>query len=106
MRSVEILQTLEDDPRSVYSGVIGYCCVGGGGDWSVAIRSCFQYDRRHETTAGRDTNNVGCADADEWIVGAGGAITALSDPEAEWDEMVVKLQSVLNAFDLSPSRQI
>ncbi|KAF8665517.1 hypothetical protein AX16_000531 [Volvariella volvacea WC 439] len=93
-RSVEILQTLEDDDRGIYSGVFGYWCVGGGGDWSVTIRSCFRHDgdKNQPSVHSNDTN------LEEWAVGAGGAITALSDPEAEWDEMVVKLQSVLRAF--------
>ncbi|KAF8347087.1 ADC synthase [Amanita rubescens] len=67
-RSVEILKSLENVERSLYSGVFGYWCVSGAGDWK------------------------------EWVIGAGGAITALSDPEAEWDEMITKLQSVLRAF--------
>lgn len=32
------------------------------------------------------------------MIGAGGAITALSDPESEWDEMLLKLGSVLRVF--------
>lgn len=96
-RSVQILQGLEDSERGLYSGVMGYWCVGGSGDWSVVIRSCFKHDgppfeRRHADIDGPQ------ASYDEWIVGAGGAITALSDPEAEWDEMLTKLQSVLRAF--------
>lgn len=95
-RSVEILQDLEDDARSVYSGVAGYYCVSGASDWSVVIRSCFKYDEYED---GCRTHFDDCEDEDEeWVLGAGGAITALSDPEAEWDEMVVKLQSVLRAF--------
>ena len=89
-RSVEILQNLEDDERGLYSGVMGYWCVGGGGDWSVIIRSCFKY----EESAPSDDDEV-----TEWTLGAGGAITALSDPEAEWDEMVIKVESVLRAFE-------
>lgn len=94
-RSVEILQTLEDNERSLYSGVFGYWCVGGGGDWAVTIRSCFRLDDEN-SGYGRDSD--GKPVQDEWVVGAGGAITALSDPEAEWDEMVLKLQGVLRAF--------
>ena len=92
-RSVEILQTLEDQERGIYSGVFGYFCVSGGGDWSVTIRSCFKYD--DISTKGQYRQSV---DSEEWLVGAGGAITALSDAEAEWDEMIVKLESVLRAF--------
>jgi len=106
-RSVEILQTLAGSNRSIYSGVFGCWCVGGSGDWSVVIRSCFKYDDRYATQSGgapaKDNEQTSFATADktekeEWVIGAGGAITALSDPEAEWDEMIVKLQSVLRAF--------
>jgi para-aminobenzoate synthetase len=106
-RSVEILQTLEDTDRSIYSGVFGYWCVGGSGDWSVVIRSCFKYDDRYvtqsESTPTKDKEQKtfpisNTIEKEEWVIGAGGAITALSDPEAEWDEMIAKLQSVLRAF--------
>jgi len=105
-RSVEILQTLEDSSRSIYSGVFGYWCVGGSGDWSVVIRSCFKYDNQFDTHSddvlGADEETMSTVandtDKEEWVIGAGGAITALSDPEAEWDEMIVKLQSALRAF--------
>ena len=95
-RSVEILDTLEDQERSVYSGVFGDWCVGGGGDWSVTIRSCFKYDTLPHGDPTKDKDKLSY---DEWTLGAGGAITALSDPEAEWDEMVAKVESVLRAFD-------
>ncbi|KAJ3548866.1 hypothetical protein NMY22_g1099 [Coprinellus aureogranulatus] len=95
-RSVEILQHLEDGEREVYSGVFGYWDVGGGGDWSVTIRSCFKYD---DSTSAKSPR----PETEEWAVGAGGAITALSDPEAEWDEMVLKLQSVLKSFGITQS---
>ena len=101
-RSVEILQDLEESNRGIYSGVFGYWCVGGSGDWSVVIRSCFKYDDQY-TTAADDAasryHSTVTKDKDEWVIGAGGAITALSDPEAEWEEMIVKLQSALGAFD-------
>ncbi len=99
-RSVEILHTLEDQPRSVYSGVFGYWCVGGGGDWSVTIRSCFKYDAPQSST---NQTQDPCS-YDEWTLGAGGAITALSDPDAEWDEMIAKVESVLRAFSVTEVR--
>ncbi|CCM04194.1 uncharacterized protein FIBRA_06360 [Fibroporia radiculosa] len=104
-RSVEILHTLEDQDRGIYSGVFGYWCVGGSGDWSVTIRSCFKYDPQEGSecchAAGRsplDDSTRESSHFEEWCIGAGGAITALSDPEAEWDEMIVKVDSVVRAF--------
>ncbi|GAV98849.1 para-aminobenzoic acid synthetase [Lentinula edodes] len=92
-RSVEILQNLEDEDRSLYSGIFGYWCVGGGGDWSVAIRSCFKHELDSQDP-----------EMENWVIGAGGAITALSDPQAEWDEMLLKLQGVLGAFGAAKPR--
>ncbi|EJD54604.1 para-aminobenzoic acid synthetase [Auricularia subglabra TFB-10046 SS5] len=84
-RSVELLQGMEGAPRGIYSGVCGYLCAGGGGDWSVIIRSCFN-------TAASADERPGTHDT--WTIGAGGAITTLSSPEDEWEEMVTKLGSV------------
>ncbi|KAH7927269.1 para-aminobenzoate synthase [Leucogyrophana mollusca] len=105
-RSVEILQTLEDEERSLYSGVFGYWCVGGGGDWSVTIRSCFKYDGTYTCathSASRQdvlpaVHKERTPEPEHWVIGAGGAITALSNADEEWEEMVVKLQSVLRVF--------
>ena len=95
-RSVEILSALEDQPRGIYSGVFGYWDVGGGGDWSVTIRSCFKHDPA-DRCEGR-SSVPGEDGAAQWTLAAGGAITALSDPEAEWEEMIAKVESVLPAF--------
>lgn len=85
-RSCEILERLEKRRRGVYSGILGYLDVGGGGAFSVCIRTAVS--NADEDSGGRQT----------WRVGAGGAITVLSDVDAEWDEMKTKLESVLRAF--------
>lgn len=80
-RSCAILTEIEAQKcRGLYSGVLGYLDVGGGGDFSVVIRTAFQY-------AGGD-----------WQVGAGGAVTVLSEAQAEWEEMVAKRESLLSVF--------
>lgn len=43
-RACQLLRALEDRPRGIYSGVLGYLDVGGGGDFSVVIRSAFRWD--------------------------------------------------------------
>lgn len=85
-RSVQLLRGLEDQkPRGIYSGVSGYWSVTDEGDWSVVIRSAMSYA----------TDKEYCS---IWRIGAGGAITVLSDPAEEWEEMQVKLESALRAF--------
>lgn len=41
-RSCEILRDIEQRPRGIYSGVLGYLDVGGGGDFSVVIRTALR----------------------------------------------------------------
>lgn len=107
-RSVELLREIEGQERGIYSGVCGYWCVGGSGDWAVIIRSCFRFDKqfvdgREPHLNGEDGHLDDAAREHDWILGAGGAITALSDPVSEWEEMRVKLASVGRAFGASAS---
>jgi len=77
LRSVELLEELEDrQPRGVYSGCLGYISVDNKASFNVVIRTLVIRD----STA---------------TVGAGGAITWLSDPDNEWDEVLLKARSVL-----------
>lgn len=95
IRSVHLLQDIEGmQPmssnlrRGIYSGVAGYWSITDDSDWSVIIRSLFHYAKDKENTT----------DTSIWRIGAGGAITVLSDPEEEWNEMITKLSSVLLMF--------
>ncbi|KAL3426997.1 aminodeoxychorismate synthase [Phlyctema vagabunda] len=86
-RSCEILRGIEGGKdRSMYSGVVGYMDVGGRGDFSVSIRCMFRWD--DEDRDGKET----------WHIGAGGAVTALSTPVGEREEMVTKLGGTLGLF--------
>ncbi|KAJ3045098.1 hypothetical protein HDV00_011823 [Rhizophlyctis rosea] len=76
LRTVELLEELEGQPRGPYSGALGYFSLNGAADFNVMIR-----------TAVFDDEGIS--------VGAGGAIVALSDPEAECAEMLLKADSVL-----------
>lgn len=95
-RSVELLQKIEQlqpnaikgGRRGVYSGVMGYWSITDEADWSVIIRSAYHYQDDKENTK----------DYKLWRIGAGGAITVLSDLQGEWDEMHLKLISALQAF--------
>jgi para-aminobenzoate synthetase len=79
LRSMEILDRLEPEPRGIYSGALGYLGLGGGVDLSIVIRTAVVRD--------------GVA-----TVGSGGAITVRSDPEDEWREMLLKARPVLDAL--------
>ncbi|WP_406730615.1 aminodeoxychorismate synthase component I [Streptomyces sp. NBC_01794] len=75
-RTMRIIDRLEGGPRGVYSGAIGYFSLTGAADLSIAIRTAV-------ITPGRVR------------YGIGGAITALSDAEAEFEETAVKAEPLL-----------
>jgi para-aminobenzoate synthetase len=79
-RTTEILDRLEGGPRGVYSGAIGWFGLGGAADLSVAIRTIV--------LAGGQAR-----------IGAGGAIVLQSDPEREYEEMLLKAAAALRAID-------
>lgn len=100
-RSCEILQQIEDGKeRSLYSGVVGYMCVTGRGDWSVTIRSMFRWDDECVASGQGGGGGEGGSEKkkEAWHIGAGGAVTILSTPEGEREEMFVKLARPLSIF--------
>lgn len=97
-RSCEILQEIEErKDRSMYSGVVGYMDVGGRGDFSVNIRCMFRWDDESLELVHR--GDIADQQGMEiWHIGAGGAVTALSTPVAEREEMQTKLAGTLGIF--------
>lgn len=84
-RSCMHLSAIEGRNRGIYSGVMGFLDLGGGGSFSVLIRTAFtcSADSRAEQ---------------RWRIGAGGAVTTLSTAQGEWDEMLTKLKTVCGIF--------
>jgi para-aminobenzoate synthetase len=82
LRAMAILDQLEGRPRGVYAGGVGFVSSEGVVDLAMAIRTFV-------------------ITADEIAFGVGGAVTALSDPEAELDEAIAKGAALVHAFSLA-----
>ena len=81
--TMAILDRLEAAPRGVYSGAIGYFSLSGATDLAVAIRTLV-------VAAGPERDTVS--------LGVGGAITADSAAQEEYEEIRTKAFGVLSAL--------
>lgn len=78
-RTLEIIDELEDYPRGVYSGTLGYISNNSTMDFNIVIRTALIEENKA-------------------TLGVGGAIILLSDAEEEFDEIVLKARGALLAL--------
>ncbi len=81
-RSMEIIEAVEQTPRGYYCGTIAYIGFDGTADMNIAIRTAV-------LKPGKASFH------------AGGGITYLSDPAAEYAETYAKAQRIFDAFAAS-----
>ena len=79
IRAMEIIAEIEQAPRGVYCGAIGYIGFNGRADLNIAIRTA-----QFATGTAR--------------VQGGGGITARSQPAAEYEESLTKIKRIMEAF--------
>ncbi|HEF4729068.1 aminodeoxychorismate synthase component I [Burkholderia multivorans] len=80
LRTMEIIDRLEAGPRGVYSGAFGWFGLSGACDLNIVIRSLVVLPGKAR-------------------FGVGGALTALSDPEEEFVETMVKARNLIEAIE-------
>jgi para-aminobenzoate synthetase component 1 len=77
VRAMELIEKYESMSRGIYSGAIGYFSPEGDFDFNVVIRALMYDDNKKHLSAM-----------------VGGAITAESDPELEYDETLLKAEAL------------
>jgi len=107
IRSVDILDEMEmGSSRGPYSGCLGYVSLNGCADMNILIRTAvvtpsLESESESESeSVGDEGDRVGeSGRLLSWniSIGAGGAITALSDSEDEFDEMMLKARAVTDS---------
>jgi len=86
-RTMEIIDRLEAGPREIYSGSIGFLGLNGSADLSIVIRTII------------------CS-PEGVTVGVGGAIVALSNPQDELEEMILKSKALVSVLEETALNQI
>jgi len=80
--ALEWIDRLEEAPRGLYGGAVGWIDASGAADFAISIRSVFQYQGRVR-------------------LNAGAGIIAESDPRNEYRESANKMHTMLHALVLA-----
>lgn len=79
LRTLEIIDRLENRARGIYSGALGWIADDGAADLSIVIRTIVAQQGR-------------------FTIGVGGGVVAASTPQSEYAEMLLKAQASIKAL--------
>ena len=89
VRAMELIEKYERSKRGLFSGAVGYISPLGDFDFNVVIRSLLYNGKKKYLS-----------------YTVGGAITAKSDPESEYQESILKASAIRQTLQKLPDHEI
>ena len=102
VRAMEHIDALEDSPRGIYGGGVGYFSWTGDAEFAITIRSATVEHRAAERSEAAERASGERSEPrapDTLRVRAGAGVVADSDPAAEYEETEAKMDGVLAAVE-------
>ncbi|ELZ08434.1 anthranilate synthase component I [Halovivax asiaticus JCM 14624] len=102
IRAMELIHDLEERPRGLYGGGVGYYSWTGDADFAIAIRTAtIDHDATvpSELDSDPERRHVDDGGCDRVTVRAGAGLVADSDPASEFEETEQKMGGVLEAIE-------
>lgn|SRR6185437_6009530 len=84
LKAIELIKKYELSPRGIYSGAMGFIDENGDFDFCVIIRTIIYNEKSKRLS-----------------FHVGSAITAQCNPEEEWNECLLKAETLFKALDVS-----
>jgi para-aminobenzoate synthetase component 1 len=84
LKAIELIKKYELSPRGIYSGALGFIDANGDFDFCVVIRTIIYNEQLKRLS-----------------FHVGSAITSQCNPEEEWNECLLKAETLFKALDVS-----
>lgn len=101
--ALEFIKDIESFNRGWYGGPVGWCNLGGDGEFFVALRSALFTSVSKSNSSSETDSPIGSSSQGQLYLFAGAGIVADSKPEHELEEIELKINAIKSMLPFNES---